>query len=130
MLKWALQRGTSVISKSVNPDRVLSNFKLFDWELSADDMQSFDKINCGWRHLLWRETSHHPNYPFHVLRLTIRLVSFYGACLLNLFFGRALCVTHQQELRFVNPAKYVDFGLLDVIGLNFEAISSFNVSVL
>jgi len=64
MLKWALQRGTSVISKSVNPDRVLSNFKLFDWELSADDMQSFDKINCGWRHLLWGETSHHPNYPF------------------------------------------------------------------
>ena len=47
----------------------------------------------------------------------------------NLFFGRALCVTHQQELRFVNPAKYVDFGLLDVIGLNFEAISSFNVPV-
>jgi diketogulonate reductase-like aldo/keto reductase len=64
MLKWALQRGTSVISKSVNPERILSNFKLFDWELSAADMQSFDKINCGWRHLLWGETSHHPNYPF------------------------------------------------------------------
>jgi len=64
MLKWALQRGTSVISKSVNPDRIISNFQLFDWELSAADMQSFDTINCGWRHLLWGETSHHPNYPF------------------------------------------------------------------
>jgi len=64
MLKWAVQRGTSVISKSVNPARVISNFQLFDWSLSESDMQSFDQINCGWRHLLWGETSHHPNYPF------------------------------------------------------------------
>jgi diketogulonate reductase-like aldo/keto reductase len=64
MLRWALQRGTSVVSKSVNPDRVISNFKIFDWALSPQDMASFDQINCGWRHLLWGETSHHPNYPY------------------------------------------------------------------
>merc|ERR1711934_1151825 len=72
MLKWALQRGTSVISKSVNPDRIISNFQLFDWELSAADMQSFDTINCGWRHLLWGETSHHPNYPFRETSARLR----------------------------------------------------------
>merc|ERR1711959_15047 len=64
MLRWALQRGTSVISKSVNPERIVNNFKIFNWELKPKDMQSFDQINCGWRHLLWGETSHHPNYPF------------------------------------------------------------------
>lgn len=64
ILKWALQRGTTAVSKSVNPSRIEDNFKLFDWKLSDEDMLSFDKLNCGWRHLLWREVSHHPNYPF------------------------------------------------------------------
>jgi hypothetical protein len=27
-------------------------------------MKSFDQLNCGWRHLHWRESSHHPDYPF------------------------------------------------------------------
>ncbi len=64
MLRWAVQRGTSVVSKSVTPERVVSNFQVWDWELSADDMKAFDTINCGWRHLLWGEVSHHPDYPF------------------------------------------------------------------
>merc|ERR1719235_607671 len=64
MLKWAVQRGTSVVSKSVTPARIESNFKLFDWEISRDDMDLIATLNCGWRHLLWFEVSHHPNYPF------------------------------------------------------------------
>ena len=81
-----------MVSKSVNPDRVISNFKIFDWALSPQDMASFDQINCGWRHLLWGETSHHPNYPFRVLPLTRRLVSFDGAGILN-YFSDALSVS-------------------------------------
>jgi len=64
MLRWALQRGISVVSKSANPVRVVSNIDLYDFEISAEDMKSFDKINCGWRHLLWLEASNHDDYPF------------------------------------------------------------------
>jgi len=64
MLRWAVQRGTSVVSKSVTPERIISNADVFDWELSAQDMLSFDMLNVGWRHLLWGEVSHHPDYPF------------------------------------------------------------------
>jgi len=64
LLRWGVQRGTSVVSKSVTPSRIESNIQIFDFELSAEDMQGFDALNCGWRHLHWRETSHHPDYPF------------------------------------------------------------------
>lgn len=64
MLRWAVQRGVTVVSKSVSPARIASNIQVFDWELSEQQMQAFDKLNCGWRHLLWRETSNHADYPF------------------------------------------------------------------
>jgi len=64
MLKWGLQRGYSVVSKSANPDRIVKNFELWDFEITSEDMAAFDKLNCGWRHLLWAETSNHPDYPF------------------------------------------------------------------
>lgn len=64
ILRWGIQRGISIVSKSVNPARIKSNFEVFDWEISAEDMESFGQLNCGWRHLLWREVSHHPDYPF------------------------------------------------------------------
>ena len=38
--------------------------RLFDWELKPEDMATFDEVNCGWRHLMWSETSMHPDYPF------------------------------------------------------------------
>lgn len=64
MLRWNLQRGVCIATKSVTHKRIQGNFQIFDWEISAEDMTRFDSINCGWRHLLWRETSHHPDYPF------------------------------------------------------------------
>lgn len=38
--------------------------KIWDFSLSEDDMKVIDKLNVGWRHLLWAETSMHPDYPF------------------------------------------------------------------
>jgi len=64
MLRWNFQRGVCVATKSVSEKRIQGNFQLFDWEISAEDMIRFGEVNCGWRHLLWRETSHHPDYPF------------------------------------------------------------------
>lgn len=64
MLRWNIQRGVCLATKSVTAARIASNARVLDWELSEEDMERFATINCGWRHLLWRETSHHPDYPF------------------------------------------------------------------
>lgn len=45
ILRWNLQRGVIVIPKSVNPNRILENSKLFDFELNSDDMQTLNSIN-------------------------------------------------------------------------------------
>jgi 2,5-diketo-D-gluconate reductase A len=38
-----------VIPKSVNPTRIASNFDLFDFELSADEMASICSLDDGTR---------------------------------------------------------------------------------
>ncbi|GAO18689.1 uncharacterized protein UV8b_00055 [Ustilaginoidea virens] len=44
LLMWGLQKGWSVIPKSVNPERIEANFQLDGWELSGDEMRSIDGI--------------------------------------------------------------------------------------
>jgi glycerol 2-dehydrogenase (NADP+) len=39
---WGLQRGTSVIPKSVTASRIEKNYELDGWELSAEEL---DKLN-------------------------------------------------------------------------------------
>ena len=50
----------------MTPSRIEENFKIWDFSLSSEDMAVFDQMNVGWRHLLWAETSMHPDYPFKV----------------------------------------------------------------
>ena len=38
--------------------------QIWDFELDSGDLAAIDKLNIGWRHLLWAETSMHPDYPF------------------------------------------------------------------
>ncbi|KAB1993135.1 hypothetical protein ES319_D13G008000v1 [Gossypium barbadense] len=44
LVKWAIQRGTSVIPKSNNPDRIKENIKVFGWELPQEDFQALCNI--------------------------------------------------------------------------------------
>jgi len=64
VLRWHLQLGGALVCKSVTPSRIQENFKIWDFSLSTEDMDVIDKLNIGWRHLLWAETSMHPDYPF------------------------------------------------------------------
>ncbi len=47
VLRWHIQRGDIVFPKSVTPARIEENFALFDFELSAADMDALSALNKG-----------------------------------------------------------------------------------
>jgi 2,5-diketo-D-gluconate reductase A len=47
VLRWHIQRGDIVFPKSVSPDRMKSNFELFDFELDGDDMTVISALDAG-----------------------------------------------------------------------------------
>lgn len=49
MLRWHLQQGRSAIPKSVNPERIASNFDVFGFELSAEELSQIDALDTGVR---------------------------------------------------------------------------------
>jgi 2,5-diketo-D-gluconate reductase A len=49
IIRWHLQIGNIVIPKSVNPQRIASNFDVFDFELSDDDVTSVSSLDNGTR---------------------------------------------------------------------------------
>jgi len=56
-LRWALQRGLSVIPKSVQEDRLVENAQIFDFELTPDDMAELNGLNRSLRY-------NHPTTPW------------------------------------------------------------------
>ena len=49
MLRWHLQQGRSVIPKSTKPQRIVENFDVFDFDLSADELAAIDALDTGRR---------------------------------------------------------------------------------
>ena len=45
LLRWCVQRGIPVITKSTHRDRIAENAQIFDFELSANDMAELDALD-------------------------------------------------------------------------------------
>lgn len=45
LVKRGLQRGTSVIPKSSNPERIKENIKVFDWVIPDQDFEALNSIS-------------------------------------------------------------------------------------
>jgi len=50
ILRWGVQRGTAIIPKSVNPERLRQNIDLFEFNLSDEEMKKIDGLDTGKRY--------------------------------------------------------------------------------
>ncbi len=49
LIRWSIQLGNVVIPRSANPERIASNFDVFDFELTAAHMETLNGLNDGTR---------------------------------------------------------------------------------
>lgn len=49
ILRWHIQEGTIVFPRSTNPVHIKENFKIFDFELTEDEMNEIRKLDSGKR---------------------------------------------------------------------------------
>lgn len=64
LIRYQVQRGNIVIPKSVNKDRIASNFNVFDFELSSADIANIDSFDCNGRFVPLDAARDHPHHPF------------------------------------------------------------------
>lgn len=51
LIRWAVERGTTVIPKSVNPGRIRENFESKDIKLDEEDMEKIRSLDIHYRYL-------------------------------------------------------------------------------
>uniref|UniRef100_T1P7I4 Aldo/keto reductase n=1 Tax=Musca domestica TaxID=7370 RepID=T1P7I4_MUSDO len=64
LIRYQIQRGNIVIPKSVTKSRIASNFDVFGFELSAEDMANIDSFDCNGRLVPLLNVYGHPHHPF------------------------------------------------------------------
>jgi len=64
LIKFHLQRGLSVIPKSVTPARIKQNVDVLDFELSPEDLHALENLKTSFRYCAIPFDKEHPHYPF------------------------------------------------------------------
>ena len=49
VLRWGVQRGTALVPKTSRRERLIENLQVFDFELSADEVQAISALDCNRR---------------------------------------------------------------------------------
>jgi len=64
LVRFQIQRGVIVIPKSVTKSRIESNSKVFDFELSKEEIATLEGLENGERICGLPWMTHHPHFPF------------------------------------------------------------------
>ncbi|CAH2101485.1 unnamed protein product [Euphydryas editha] len=64
LIRYQIDRGIIVIPKSVNKSRIASNFDVFDFKLSAEDLQLINSFDCNGRFVPMTASLGHKYHPF------------------------------------------------------------------
>ncbi|KAJ8398664.1 hypothetical protein AAFF_G00421920 [Aldrovandia affinis] len=64
LLRYQVQQGIAVIPKSVKPNHILENTKIFDFCLDEEDFGALQGLNRGWKSCVIDSLKSHPYYPF------------------------------------------------------------------
>ncbi|XP_014291815.1 aldo-keto reductase family 1 member B1 [Halyomorpha halys] len=66
LIKYQIQRNVVVIPKTVTKSRIASNFDVFDFTISPEDMELLNSLNKpDGRYVLLDDCVGHPDYPFN-----------------------------------------------------------------
>lgn len=65
LIRYQYQLGRVVIPKSINRDRIISNFDVFDFNLDESDIAGIEGIGYHFRTRSVSRDALHPAYPFH-----------------------------------------------------------------
>ena len=52
VIRWNIDRGCIPLPKSRKADRLAENFNVFDFQLTADEMEMINGLNCDYQHLV------------------------------------------------------------------------------
>ncbi|XP_053208510.1 aldo-keto reductase family 1 member A1-A-like [Panonychus citri] len=66
LLRYAVQRDIIVIPKSVTPNRIKENSKIFDFDLTNDEMRLIANLNQDKRYITAESLKDHPYFPFAI----------------------------------------------------------------
>ncbi|XP_044313849.1 aldo-keto reductase family 1 member B1 isoform X1 [Drosophila rhopaloa] len=64
LIRYQVQRANIVIPKSVTKDRIESNFQVFDFELTPEEIETIESFECNGRLVPLLSHFGHPHHPF------------------------------------------------------------------
>eukprot|EP00039_Didymoeca_costata_P005347 m.80734 g.80734 ORF g.80734 m.80734 type:complete len:341 (+) comp12777_c0_seq1:67-1089(+) len=66
LIRWSLQKGLVCIPKSTKKERIGQNGAVHDFEISKEDMDALEALNCGFRYGIGYSKGHYdcPNAPW------------------------------------------------------------------
>ncbi|ESP00397.1 hypothetical protein LOTGIDRAFT_225865 [Lottia gigantea] len=64
VLRWGIDRGYTLVPKSVTPSRIKENFEIFDFSLTPEEVKEINGLNRNYKcitHLMFKD---YPEFPF------------------------------------------------------------------